>query len=206
MFLPSFCLFCFSLGNSICPVCFQKLAHRFHPFKQIFNNRCFSFYRYNSRVSFLLKKIKYRHWPWLLSEFLQNIPWSDWAIWLKWIDQISNPKLVYVPLSAKTLKTRGFNQSEMIAQYIQQLFGFSVVDCLLKINENQKQAKLKDLKSRQANVRGVYSISNPLLIRDQNLIVVDDVITTGSTINEITKILKLFGAKKVYGCSLFKGG
>jgi len=142
----------------------------------------------------------------LLTEFLKNIPWISWLKWLNNINNLDQPKLVIVPLSNQSIKQRGFNQSVMIADYISQTFKLTVVDCLLKVKNNQKQAMINGFWKRRKNVNGVYQVKKKINVNKQNLIIIDDVITTGATITEIGRVLKLAGANQVWALSLFQGG
>lgn len=172
----------------------------------VLGTKTFSFFQYNQQSSLLLKKIKYRHQPWLLEDFLENIPWVSWLRWLNNIKNLNQPKLVFVPLSDQSTKQRGFNQSIIMAEFVSRLFGFLTLDCLQKVKNNQKQAMIKGFAQRQANVVGAYLAKNKTTIKQQNLIIVDDVITTGATVREISKILKQAGANQVWALSLFRGG
>lgn len=208
MLFPSFCLYCFRPGNSICPACFKKFIPCQKPQKTFWHNniKTYSFYKYDARTGYLLKKAKYRNWFWLLSEFLESIPWCVWSDWLDYVSELKKPKLLYVPLSKLTQKQRGFNQSQIIASYIGKLFNFPVVDWLIKTKNNQKQSMLKDFKERRKNVWGLYKICAGKPIKNQDLILIDDVLTSGSTVIEIARVLKASGAGKIYASSLFKGG
>lgn len=111
-----------------------------------------------------------------------------------------------IPLSQQSFKERGFNQAEIIASFISALFGFPVLNCLCKVRDNSKQAMLKGLKSRQENVFGVYKVIKSYLPILHNIILVDDVYTTGATMAENRRLLEQSGAGLVWGLSLFRGG
>ncbi len=111
--------------------------------------------------------------------------------------------LIPVPLSPKRLKKRGYNQAILIAKGMLQndtehIFHLEK-DIVLKIKDTLPQAKIKNRNTRLRNVVGCFAIKNPHKIRGKTVIVVDDVTTTGGTINEIIKLLKKSGAKKVVG-------
>lgn len=109
-----------------------------------------------------------------------------------------NFRLVPIPLAASRQKWRGFNQAEILCQAISKELSIPVIDLLIRQKTTKTQ---KDLKrsERLQNVKGVFAINqteNP--VRGQNFIVVDDVITTGSTIVEAAKTLKSAGAGQVW--------
>ncbi len=113
--------------------------------------------------------------------------------------------VVPVPLHKKRKRERGFNQSEVIARLIQdaaQESGFTYQDCLRRTKYTKQQAKLDKLE-REKNVRGTFKyITRPIKSR---ILLVDDVYTTGSTMNECARILKENGVSEVLGVVLARG-
>ena len=71
-------------------------------------------------------------------------------------------------------------------------------NCLVKIKETLPQINLSG-KERQENIKGVFSIKNKELIKNKKVLLVDDVYTTGSTMEECARVLKVIGAKEVWG-------
>ncbi|MGH7886009.1 MAG: ComF family protein [Thermodesulfobacteriota bacterium] len=103
-----------------------------------------------------------------------------------------------VPLYIKKLRKREFNQSSVIAKYIAKKFGCSFDPfSLVKRLENKSQFEIGNLNERIKNVAGVFHISNTNSIESRSVLLVDDVFTTGSTINECSKVLLQAGAEKV---------
>ena len=68
---------------------------------------------------------------------------------------------------------------------------------LIKIKETEHQANIKERKDRLKNLSGSFSVKNAEMIKSRNIILIDDVITTGATLSEARKTLKQFGAKKI---------
>jgi len=105
--------------------------------------------------------------------------------------------VTYVPISKKRLRERGFNQSEIIAQEIAKRIDVPLLnDTLVKIKNNKKQSGLKAAQ-REKNVKGVYACGKNS-VEDMTVLLVDDVYTTGATLNECAKTLKQSGAMLVY--------
>ena len=105
--------------------------------------------------------------------------------------------IIPVPISKKRLKTRGFNQSALIGRNIADFLDVEYnVNVLVKIKNNNTQSSLNK-EEREQNVKGVYSIIKSFLIKDKSILLVDDIYTTGSTVNECSKILKQNGAKRI---------
>lgn len=126
------------------------------------------------------------------------------------IDEITfsnftNPLLIPIPMHKNNLKERGYNQSELIAKEIFKIDGGKnfelLLNALTKIKETPHQSKLKNKTDRLKNLKGCF-LANSELIKNRNVILIDDVITTGTTMSEATKTLKNAGAKKVIGFSL----
>ncbi|MGL5649518.1 MAG: ComF family protein [Clostridium sp.] len=97
--------------------------------------------------------------------------------------------ITYVPISKKKLKKRGFNQCEYIAKKIGKALEIQVIDTLKQVKEIKEQKTL-GIKEREENVREAFICKNPKLIYKKKILLIDDVITTGSTIKECEKILK----------------
>lgn len=111
------------------------------------------------------------------------------------------PILVPIPISKKRLRERGFNQVELIAKEMSLLdmnnsFIFKK-DILLKHQDTPHQSRAKNKKERLENIKNSFSIKNKKEIKDKNIILLDDITTTGATLNEAKKILRRNGAKKI---------
>ncbi len=104
-------------------------------------------------------------------------------------------RLVYVPLSEKAFREREFNQSERLASALSAMLHIPVSDALVKLYDIPPQKRL-GIRARSGNVLGVFGVVDPS-VRGKTVLLVDDVLTTGSTLNECAKMLKLYGAKRV---------
>ena len=110
---------------------------------------------------------------------------------------IKNFIVVPIPLHYRRERQRGFNQSKLLADEISKKFNIQVVECLKRIKNNDPQAKLKSNNEREKNISGCFKIINPEMIKNKNILLVDDVFTTGATINEAVKILKENSARRI---------
>lgn len=111
--------------------------------------------------------------------------------------------IIPVPLHKRKLKSRGFNQSELLAKEISiKLDMYLEVKSLIKVKNNQSQTNLSAVERRK-NVKDCYRWKGNNL-KNKNIILIDDVITTGATLNECAKILKKAGANEVWGLVLAK--
>jgi len=115
----------------------------------------------------------------------------------------AGPALVVpVPLHASKLRQRGFNQSESIARAALKLnpspsrFELAA-DILQRVRETQSQIGLSRHQRRE-NMRGAFSVANPGKLAEREILLVDDVFTTGTTASECARVLRKAGAAKVY--------
>ena len=130
-------------------------------------------YLYKTFVNFLLKNEK----------IFENIKKYD--------------KIIPVPISKKRNKERGYNQSMLIAEEIANKTNLGLVNnCLIKTKNIIEQSKLNK-EDRQQNIQGVYSLQNERLITNKKILLVDDIYTTGSTVNECCKILQQANPKTI---------
>lgn len=100
-----------------------------------------------------------------------------------------------VPMYKKQISRRGYNQSRLLAKRIAKQLGVPYMDLLKKQKENEPQHTLKS-RQRQDNVKGVYKAINIDKIKGNNILVIDDIITTGYTLGECCKVLRKAGAAK----------
>ncbi|MEK7603637.1 MAG: phosphoribosyltransferase family protein, partial [Patescibacteria group bacterium] len=118
-----------------------------------------------------------------------------------------NPLLIPVPLRRKRLNWRGFNQAGLLAKNISDAYCMSYRDdILIRIADPKHQADIKAKEDRINNVRNNFTVKDSKLLRGRTVILVDDICTTGATINECAKVLKNppagGGAKRVIGFAI----
>ncbi len=149
-------------------------------------------YRGNRHIARLFASIIY-------DELLEKL--SDMILF----DDFRNPVIIPLPLSHERLRERGWNQSEMIARELKNIDkskNFTVrTDILKKIRHTPAQTKLSKEK-RLKNLKGCFNVSRPEAIKQKNIILLDDVTTTGSTLEEAARTLLKAGAKKVIGITV----
>lgn len=118
----------------------------------------------------------------------------------------THPLLIPIPLSEKRIKERGYNQSELLAEALIQKDGshsFALAnDVLYKIKDTKNQAEIKDRKDRMTNLKDCFAVKNEIEIKNRNIILIDDVTTTGATLKEARKVLKRAGAKKILSLTI----
>ena len=104
--------------------------------------------------------------------------------------------IVFVPMTAKSKRRRGYNQSRLLADELSKLINLPVLDAVKKVKDTTQQKSL-DRHGREENLKGCFKVDGSL-IKGRKLILVDDVLTTGATANTLCGLLKKHGADKVY--------
>jgi ComF family protein len=112
--------------------------------------------------------------------------------------------LVPVPLHRKRLRERGYNQSRLLALELAKLSGLPLVeDCLVRKNYGTPQARTTNVDERRANVADAFSCRDHRL-KDKQVLLIDDVATSGATLDACARALKESGAGSVWGLVLAK--
>ena len=105
--------------------------------------------------------------------------------------------LVPIPLSATRLRERGFNQSQLLAELISREFKVPLSTAVLSRIKNTSSQSLLHQKERWTNIKGAFRIKNQFHTIGKNILLIDDLLTTGATSSEAALIIKNAGAKRV---------
>jgi ComF family protein len=108
-----------------------------------------------------------------------------------------NSIIVTVPLHKKRLLIRGFNQSVLIAKKIAEYFQIPLIQLIFRQINTHSQIGL-DRQARQKNVQNAFSLNNYNNYKNKKIILIDDVVTTGSTLKECAKVLSDNGFREIY--------
>lgn len=157
-----------------------------------FNGIVAPFY-YEGNIAKAVHRFKFREMTELADEFtlrMYNAVCENYS-------EISFDFVTAVPLGKKRLKKRGYNQAEILARGIAKRMEIDYNTVLYKAIENKEQHK-QSQRERKANVFGVYDLTENADVEGKTVLLVDDVKTTGATLSECAKMLKLYGAKEVY--------
>ncbi len=164
----------------------------------IFNKaRSVAFYR--GKLRELLHGFKYEG-KLGLSEILSRVLVDNYPVDFEEIDLV-----VPVPLHITKLREREFNQSHILAKSVGRELGVPTDPFLLrKLRPTRPQFEIKNEAERKRNVRGAFEVSDKGRLDGRSVLLLDDVITTGSTTNECARMLKGNGAKIVNVFSLLR--
>lgn len=233
LIFPTECVGCGCEGKWLCKKCFRKLeinnfqtcfeCQKYNQFGE-FCHKCAKKYNLNGIwtagnyenkiLSKLIKDLKYKFIKTMADDLCKFLSiYINNLINISRINQTEKtPKILLnfknsltipVPLHKKRFHWRGFNQTEIIAKIISSNFNLSNSYKLKRIINKKPQAKLNE-QNRKNNIKNCYAWTGNNL-KNKNIILLDDVVTTGSTLNECARILKNAGANEVWGLAIAKG-
>jgi len=204
---PVKCVWCDKNGVDLCTECLKDIPEA----ERESAKWIFPLYDYRDKI---IKKslwlLKYKGRKKLASIFAKNMyekileELSDLSI----MENFSEPILIPIPLSSKRYRERGFNQSELLCEELIKIdhlrHGVDMQlekNILIKIKDTEHQARIKNRNERIKNMTGTFAIKdlekNKKLIMKKNIILIDDILTTGATLSEARKVLRQAGARKV---------
>src|SRR3989338_4195783 len=200
---PVYCVLCGKEGSDLCLEClsdsppalresadwiFPLFDYRHPPIKK---SLWFLKYKNKKRLADIFAEVMY-------GKIIEEL--SELSV----MKNFQNPVLIPIPLSSKRYRERGYNQAELICKKLIEIEEKNAFNnfkleknVLIKIKETEHQVNIKDRRDRLKNLSDSFSVKNPEIIKNKNIILIDDVLTTGATLTEAKKILKSFGAKKV---------
>src|SRR3989338_1566821 len=230
LLFPKRCVSCGKFGAYICKSCFSKIEFIEKPICPICQRQavggkthpgCQGRYRldglvvaarYRGPVKSAIAKVKYKLVYDIAKILIDLIVVNLWKF-----DLASDLILVPVPLHVRRKNWRGFNQAELLANLLSKSFGVSVSDALIRIRQTKSQVGLKR-DDRKENVRGAFALrpsgqkkrksfdsaQGKIIseVKGKNIILVDDVYTSGATMTECCKVLKKEGAGEVWGMAV----
>jgi len=213
---PKSCLNCGRKGQLLCPDCYSliplengfllnpSLAKKPLKFLKL-KNLDKIYWATNYQVSLVQKIIhSYKYHPFVkeLSEVLGQMLFD--FIQLNELNLEIIDYIVPVPSHLKRLKWRGFDHVLKFSLSFAEKINISVItNNLIKTKPTLPQVNFSKTE-RGNNISGSFNCRNPLVFKDKNILVIDDVFTTGATLEEAAKILKLSGAQQVYGLVIAK--
>lgn len=195
---PQKCAGCGKSDEILCGYCLKKIAVCGYIDKNMFAAGFYS----NPILKKSIKLLKYKNMK-LLAKPLASLIYSRLAnknTFKNWI-------IVPVPLSAKRFRQRGFNQSELIAKHLSDKLSIKLeTNVLYKKIHTESQTKTKKREERLKNLKDSFEIKNSELAKNKNIILIDDVCTTGATISEAKRALRRARPKKILTIVIAKSG
>ncbi len=165
-----------------------------------YKSRSFSFYK--EPVVKIIQKYKYKKYYFLgriLADFLKQAYYKYFkSERIDYIDTVPE----YTDLRIEGLYSK--NHMQAVAEELSKLINIPFINNMVKIKRTLRQQKL-DYYQRNTNIKGAFKVKNCLLVSGKNLLLIDDVWTTGSTLNELSHVLKKAYAGKIYLLTIARG-
>ncbi len=230
---PKYCVSCKKLGSHLCSDCFSYLSFDVNGIclvcgrpsidglthlycrKRYAIDGVFSALNYKGPVKRLIYQFKYKPYLTDLKTVISDLFYES-LIQKEELNKILNQALpagrqgdakifVPIPLYKSKEKSRGYNQAEILAEELGRRLGVEVQNLLERTKNTKSQVGLKK-EERKENMEGAFKVISDKrqATRDKIIFLVDDVLTTGSTLLEAASVLKRKGAKRVYGLTLAK--
>ena len=118
------------------------------------------------------------------------------------LENIKFDYITFVPLHKKRMRKRGFNQSEKIAKELEKMIDIPILDCIYRKSNTNRLYNL-NRKERKIELKNAFLVKENInYANGKNILLIDDIFTTGSTVNEISKLLKLNNVNKIFVMTL----
>jgi len=176
---PNLCVVCNEPGDFVCHLCEPHI-------RDYSDNR--ALFVFNEAVKKIIHAFKYYNQFWV-RRFIKN--------YISRLDFHDTNLVIPVPLHNSRLKKRGFNQSVLLAELLAKEKGLSLDKFVLKRIKNTVSQTGFSRKERNKNLKNAFQVSKKGKIEGRNILLVDDVRTTGTTLNEAKKTLLRAGARSV---------
>ena len=182
--------------NSLCYECRKKLQKEFQFTKIYSKKKNFSeqyyLFQYKNLIRNLILEMKFQKKPYIyktIEYFLQNNK--------KKLEKLKKYDIIIVvPLSWKRKLKRGYNQSLLIARIISNILQIKIENKILYKTKNIVPQSTLNKKERKENIKGAFKIKHIEIIENKKILIIDDIYTTGNTLNECSKMLVENGIKK----------
>ncbi len=197
LFFPPRCPICGQLGKSqdICPNCQQSMPWILEgvaPAKGEFFQGCYAPLWYRDEVRASFHRFKFggktcyaRHYATLMVQCIE--------------DHLEERPhcVIWAPIGRRRRLRRGYDQSQLLAEELAKQLGIPLVKGLEKWRDTKPQSSLTDDSARRANSMGAYRMAKGVDVCGQRILLVDDIITSGSTLSECARILRTAGADSI---------
>lgn len=201
LLFPPKCIFCRKVLKDskvgVCAVCAQKYSGGVDPVPGKSFQKCVVALVYEGEVRQALLRYKFQDHPGYATELGRLLAETIRKELSGRYDLIT-----WVPVSPKRLKKRGYDQAMLLSMAAALRLEDVAVETLKKVRDNPAQSSLESAKERKGNVLGAYAVKDPELVRDKRILLIDDIVTTGSTLNEASRALLRAGAKSVVCAAL----
>lgn len=181
------------ISDPVCGFCGHSKADCICKSRKSYYSSVFAPFYYENMIKTAVGRMKFRENPALCRDFAEDM----YKVFLQKYADIDFDLICYVPFSPDKIKSRAFNQAELLAKHLSEKTGIKLSDSLCCLYNIKSQHRI-DGADRKGNVFGAYGVVNGEEVKDKTVLLVDDIKTTGATLDECAKMLRLYGAEKVY--------
>ena len=201
LFFPDKCVFCMQLheGGGVCERCARQLPYtdgRF-PIRPRFVERCVAPLYYQGLAREALLRFKFAG----KSGYAETFAFFMSAGIKQELDG-KYDVITWVPISRRRLRRRGYVQTELLARALAEALRTPCEDMLRKVRHTPKQSNMRSPAERVANVSGAFALRDGVSVAGRQILLVDDVVTTGATMSEAARVLLTAGAGRVSGAAV----
>ena len=201
LLFPPKCMFCRKIlrggDGAACKACEAELTGHDGVRTGTYFSRCVIPMAYEGKVRDAIIRFKFQDQPGYATEFGRILAKCIQNEFAGQYDLIT-----WIPVSGERLKKRGYDQAMLLAMAAALELGDVAVETLRKTADNPAQSSLTDAAARKTNVQGAYTVPEPELIEGKRVLLIDDFITTGSTLDEASRTLLASGASEVLAAAL----
>lgn len=165
---------------------------------------CFAIVQYRGIIKKLMYTYKYKPYLSDLHTFLVDLFYEGMIQDELLYKKLKNAVLTPIPLHPSRLRSRGYDQVGLLTNEIGKRTNLSVARILKRIRKTELQFGLKR-EDRIANIKGAFAVSNGKNDKGKTVLLVDDIVTSGTTLAEAARVLKKGGYREVYGLAFAHG-
>ncbi len=218
-FFPPLCLICDNLKEDkfFCKDCLELILRSkiYPPFckrcgRTLKGHKCsiklkyidevYAIFNYNDVIKELIESYKFKRYTKISEFFLPFV--------IEKIEKVlpAFDLIIPVPLHPSKERERGFNQNVLILEGVKKNLKINYrKDILIRLKPTKPQSRIKEIKKREENVRDAFKVIKSKEIIDKRVLLFDDVFTSGKTLEECGRVLKLKGAKVVFALAIATG-
>ena len=188
---PNVCGICGKLDEkSLCKKCEMKLQKDFRDQNY---NELISIFSYEGIIRSNILNYKFKDKPYMAKTFAKFIT-NEKNVFekIKTYDTI-----IPVPISKERMKQRGYNQSLILAKELNKYLNLELVNNSLIKTKNVVEQSSLNKEERQKNIINAYELKNRQILENKKVLIIDDIYTTGSTVNECAKMIRLAKPEKI---------
>ena len=205
---PPKCIVCnvlldFCTNSGICEVCMKEIGHinKIIYIEGSYFEKVICACEYSGKIKEVIKKYKFNNKPFYYKALAELLYKSI----IDKMDYENFDIIMSVPLHKEREKIRGYNQSKLISKELSKKLSICEASQILKKTKNIFPQSLLKKDERHKNIKDTFEVNNKKVVQGKSVILVDDILTTGATLNEISKCLKECGIVRIVAIVVASG-